>query len=157
VKNENKWYVLWENRKWTMSEPMRKHICLEALTVTQFNKIHQSVQVACRHGLAVTEPVKIQLHPNNFNNIWSRMSGEHATFWQICWNRPGSHPMGIRQCTAHFKFYFCSTMNAGLLHTNNLGSLSVKSYQILSDADGVNSWNGLWFESPDVVASSRKL
>jgi len=37
-----------------------KHTGLEAFTVTEINKIHQSVHVACCHGLAVTEPVKIQ-------------------------------------------------------------------------------------------------
>ena len=133
-----------------------KHTCLEAFTVTEFNRIHQSVHVACCHRLAVTEPVKIQLHPNNFNNIGRCMSGQYATFWPICWNRPGSHPMGNRQCTAHFQLHFRSTTNSGLLHTNSLGRMSVKSYQKLSDAAGVSSWNVLWFESPD-VGSSRKL
>ena len=105
-----------------------KHTCLEAFRVAEFNKIHQSVHVTCCHGLAVTEPLKIQLHPNNFNNIRSCMSGEYATFRSICWNRPGSCPMGIRQCTAHFQLHICSTMNSGLLHTNSLGMLGVKSY-----------------------------
>jgi hypothetical protein len=134
-----------------------KHTCLEAFTVTEFNKIHQSVHAACCHGLAATESVNIQLRPNNFNNIGSCMSGEYAIFWPLCWNRPGSHPMGIRQCKAHFQLHFYSTMNSGLLHTNCLGRLSVKSYQKLSAADVVSSWNILWFESPDVVGSSRKL
>ena len=85
------------------------------------------------------------------------MSGEYATLRTICWNKPGSCPMGIRPCMAHFKLHFWSTMNSGLLHTNNLGRLGVKAHQELSDADGVSSWNVLWFESPDCVGSSRKL
>jgi hypothetical protein len=149
--------VIREGRTMVMSEPLSN---IYALRLSQWQNSIKftslSMQPVATDWLVI-EPANIQLHPNDFNTVGGFMLAEYEAFWQICWYKPGSCPMGIKAMYSKLQtpptnlIGFGSTMSSGLLHTHNLGTLGVKSYQKLGDEDGVRDegsrFQQLWYLS----------